>query len=118
MCTYFPYPGKVWLNGHEWAKRQLDHAGIGYTPLTNGFAACDDADALQAVCDRFGPVDVQAFVDRWMAVIPTPLTANPAVDHNRAVAAELAGSIVSSSRAGPARRTVVGSMSGTDRMRR
>ena len=66
MSTYFPYPGKVWLNGHEWAKRQLDHAGIGYTPLTNGFAACDDADALQAVCDRFGPVDVQAFVDRWL----------------------------------------------------
>lgn len=22
ICTYFPYPAKVWLNGHEWAKRQ------------------------------------------------------------------------------------------------
>jgi hypothetical protein len=22
VCTYFPYPAKVWLNGHEWAKRQ------------------------------------------------------------------------------------------------
>jgi hypothetical protein len=21
LCAYFPYPGKVWLNGHEWAKR-------------------------------------------------------------------------------------------------
>jgi hypothetical protein len=21
ICTYFPYPAKVWLNGHEWAKR-------------------------------------------------------------------------------------------------
>ena len=21
MCSYFPYPAKVWLNGHEWAKR-------------------------------------------------------------------------------------------------
>ena len=31
ICTYFPYPAKVWLNGHEWAKRQADHAGIGYT---------------------------------------------------------------------------------------
>ena len=24
ICTYFPYPAKVWLNGHEWAKRQAD----------------------------------------------------------------------------------------------
>ena len=22
LCSYFPYPAKVWLNGHEWAKRQ------------------------------------------------------------------------------------------------
>ncbi|MGH8991549.1 MAG: hypothetical protein ACRDZ7_08490, partial [Acidimicrobiia bacterium] len=21
ICTYFPYPAKVWVNGHEWAKR-------------------------------------------------------------------------------------------------
>ena len=24
LCTYFPYPAKVWANGHEWAKRQVD----------------------------------------------------------------------------------------------
>jgi hypothetical protein len=73
ICTYFPYPAKVWLNGHEWAKRQADHAGIGYRSLANGFAACDQPGALQAICDRFGPADVQGFFDRWMAVIPTPL---------------------------------------------
>ena len=22
VCAYFPYPMKVWVNGHEWAKRQ------------------------------------------------------------------------------------------------
>jgi len=41
--------------------------------LANGFAACDDPAALQAICDRFGPADVQGFFDRWMAQIPTPL---------------------------------------------
>ena len=25
VCAYFPYPAKVWLNGHEWAKRQATH---------------------------------------------------------------------------------------------
>jgi hypothetical protein len=33
-----------------------------------------EPERLQAVCDRFGPRDVQAFFDRWMTVIPTPLT--------------------------------------------
>jgi hypothetical protein len=74
ICTYFPYPAKVWLNGHEWAKRQAGRAGIGYTALANGFASCDDPAGLQAICDRFGPADVQGFFDRWMAVLPGPLT--------------------------------------------
>ena len=26
ICTYFPYPAKVWINGHEWAKHQARRA--------------------------------------------------------------------------------------------
>jgi hypothetical protein len=74
ICTYFPYPVKVWLNGHEWAKRQALAAGIGFTALSNGFASCDDPDALQRICDRFGPGTVQVWFERWMARIPLPLT--------------------------------------------
>jgi hypothetical protein len=74
ICTYFPYPVKVWLNGHEWAKRQAAAAGIGFTALSNGFASCDDPDALQRICDRFGPGTVQVWFERWMARIPLPLT--------------------------------------------
>jgi hypothetical protein len=65
ICTYFPYPAKVWLNGHEWAKRQADHAGIGYRALANGFAACDEPGALQAICDRFGPRPTCRASSRW-----------------------------------------------------
>jgi len=75
ICTYFPYPAKVWVNGHEWAKRQADRAGLIYTALANGFATCAQPDALQAICDRFGSGDVQGFFDRWMQHIPTPLDA-------------------------------------------
>ncbi len=74
ICTYFPYPAKVWVNGHEWAKRQADHAGIAYTGLANGFASCADPDGLAPICERFGPDDVQGFFDRWIAQIPTPFT--------------------------------------------
>ena len=55
VCAYFPYPIKVWVNGHEWAKRQASHAGIGFTELSNGFATCADPEGLQEICDRLGP---------------------------------------------------------------
>ena len=42
VCAYFPYPIKIWVNGHEWAKRQAAKAGIGFTELSNGFATADD----------------------------------------------------------------------------
>ncbi len=75
ICTYFPYPIKVWVNGHEWAKRQAAAAGLGFTELANGFASCDDPAALQAICDRLGPGAIKVFFERWMAKLPLPLTA-------------------------------------------
>ena len=74
ICSYFPYPVKAWVNGHEWAKRQAAAAGIGFTALSNGFASCDDPAGLQGICDRFGPGTVQVWFERWMARIPLPLT--------------------------------------------
>ena len=74
VCAYFPYPIKVWLNGHEWAKRQAAQAGIGFTELSNGFATCADPDALQAICDRLGPGTITVFFQRWMSRLPLPLT--------------------------------------------
>jgi len=74
ICTYFPYPVKAWVNGHEWAKRQAAAAGIGFTALSNGFASCDDPAALQDICDRLGPGTVQVWFERWMSRIPLPLT--------------------------------------------
>jgi hypothetical protein len=76
LCTYFPYPGKVWVNGHSWVKRQATREGLAFTPLANGFAATDNPAALQAICNRLGPDDLQGFFDRWMEVIPTPLGAS------------------------------------------
>ena len=74
VCTYFPYPIKVWLNGHEWAKRQADQAGVEFTELSNGFASCADPATLQAICDRLGPAVIEVFFARWMSRLPLPLT--------------------------------------------
>jgi hypothetical protein len=69
LCSYFPYPAKVWLNGHEWAKRQAATAGLAVTELANGVAACDQPQRLQAICDALGPAEIQGFFDRWISQI-------------------------------------------------
>jgi hypothetical protein len=73
VCSYFPYPMKVWVNGHEWAKQQARRLGIGFTELANGFATCDDPDRLQQLCDRLGSATIQALFERWLARLPLPL---------------------------------------------
>ena len=72
VCAYFPYPAKIWVNGHEWAKRQALRAGIGFTALSNGFASCDDPDALQLICDRLQPGTIEVFAQRWLHRLPMP----------------------------------------------
>ena len=79
VCAYFPYPMKIWVNGHEWAKRQATKADIGFTELSNGFATCSDPDALQAICDQLGPGTIGVFAERWWSILPLPLS-----EHDRA----------------------------------
>jgi hypothetical protein len=71
--TYLPYPVRVCLNGHEWAKQQLGRQGIAFEALDNGFRWCAEPDRLQQVCDALGPGDVQTFFDRWVDHLPWPL---------------------------------------------
>ncbi|HXZ78226.1 MAG TPA: hypothetical protein VEH31_46140, partial [Streptosporangiaceae bacterium] len=59
VCAWFPYPAKIWVNGHEWAKRQAARAGIAFTELSNGFAACGDPAALQQICNRLQPGTIE-----------------------------------------------------------
>ena len=72
--AYAPLPIWLWRNGQEWAKRQLEKAGIAYEALDNGFRSCSDAAALQKICDRLGPGAVQSFFGRWWRRLPSPFT--------------------------------------------
>ena len=75
-CAYAPYGVSVWLNGHEWAKRQAEKAGLAFEALDNGFRACADPQALQALCDRLSPDQVWRFFRRWEKRLPSPLSAD------------------------------------------
>jgi hypothetical protein len=72
---YAPFPVWIWLNGHEWAKRQLGKAAIGYAALDNGFRSCDQPALLQRLCDRLGPGAVSGFFWRWFPRLPQVFTA-------------------------------------------
>ena len=61
-------------NGHEWAKRQLEKARVGYEALDNGFRSCADPARLQKICDRLGPGAVKSFFWRWVRRLPSPFT--------------------------------------------
>ena len=72
--AYAPYPVLIYLNGHEWAKRQAVKAGIDFAPLDNGFRACDQAERLAAICDSLSEQDIFGFCERWMRELPSPFT--------------------------------------------
>ena len=72
--AYAPYPVWLWLNGHEWVKRQLAHRGIAFRELDNGFWSCEKPQVLQRICDSLGPGAVKSFFWRWSAVLPSPFS--------------------------------------------
>ena len=75
FCSYFPYNAKLCLNGNHWAQQQATRAGIGFEALDNGFAAVSDPAALQSICDRLGPAQIDALLRKWLARLPHPFTA-------------------------------------------
>ena len=72
--AYAPFPIWLWLNGHEWAKRQMEKAGIAYEALDNGFLSCADPAFLQKRCDQLGTGAVRDFFWRWYWRLPSPFT--------------------------------------------
>jgi hypothetical protein len=73
--AYAPYGVAIYLNGHEWAKRQAERRGISFEALDNGFRCVQDAAALAGICGTLWYRDVERFWERWQAVLPSPLSA-------------------------------------------
>jgi hypothetical protein len=73
-CGYFPYNAKLCCNGNEYAKCMAARAGIGFTPLDNGFAAVDDVAAVQAICDSFDEKAIWDLAAKWTGLLPCPFT--------------------------------------------
>ena len=74
FCTYFPYNAKLCLNGHEYAKRQLEREGIAYQALDNGVLSCADPQRLQQICDGLSAEKIDRLLRKWLHVLPHPFT--------------------------------------------
>jgi hypothetical protein len=77
FCSYFPYNAKLCLNGHEYAKRQLDREKIAYQALDNGIRSCANPKRLQAICDALSADKIDALLRKWLRRLPHPF---PAMD--------------------------------------
>ena len=42
--------------------------------MDNAFAQVDDPAQLQQICDRLGPEQIQALLDKWLRLLPNPFT--------------------------------------------
>jgi hypothetical protein len=74
FCSYFPYNARLCVNGNERAKRVAAAVGIGFTPLDNAFAACEDPAGLQRICHGATPAAVDRLLRKWLRILPHPFT--------------------------------------------
>jgi hypothetical protein len=72
FCSYFPYNAKLCLNGHEYAKRQLQREGIAYEALDNGIRSCAHPKRLQQICDGLSAAKIDMLLRKWLARLPHP----------------------------------------------
>jgi hypothetical protein len=70
FCSYFPYTGKLCLNGHEYLKRQLQRRNVAFEALDNGIAACDAPGQLQSLAATLSPERIDRFARKWLRRLP------------------------------------------------
>ena len=72
FCSYFPYTGKLCINGHEYLNRQLAARGIEFEALDNGLLRCANPAAAQRLAEGFDEKKIERFFRKWLAALPHP----------------------------------------------
>ena len=72
FCSYFPYPAKLCLNGHEWLKRQLTQRAVPFEPLDNGIRSSEAPARVQRIADTLDAAKIDAVFRKWLRRVPHP----------------------------------------------
>jgi hypothetical protein len=75
FCSYFPYGGKLCINGHEYLKRQLAKRGVAFGALDNGLLDCAEPATAQALAGGFNEHKIERFFRKWLKLLPHPFPA-------------------------------------------
>jgi hypothetical protein len=75
FCSYFPYPAKLCLNGHEWLKRQLTQRAVPFEPLDNGIRSSAAPGRVQRIADTLDAAKIDAVFRKWLRRLPHPFAA-------------------------------------------
>ena len=65
LQTWFPFPVQVYVNGHEWVARRLDHHGVHYQKRDNVFVQVSDLKRAQQLADGFASIDWVRVLGRY-----------------------------------------------------
>jgi hypothetical protein len=72
FCSYFPYNGKLCINGHEYLKRQLARRRIAFEALDNGVVSCADPARMQEIADGLDARRIDLLARKWFRLLPHP----------------------------------------------
>lgn len=79
--SYFPYTAKLCFNGHEYLKRQLQKAGIGFQELENGILSCDNPTRMQELANGLNATRIEMFRQKWQWRLPSPFTGEQCAEY-------------------------------------
>ena len=74
FSSYFPYGGRLCLNGHEYVKRQLAKEGIAFEALDNGIRRCADPKRMQEIAAGLTAEKIDGLFRKWLARLPHPFS--------------------------------------------
>jgi hypothetical protein len=76
FCSYFPYNGRLCINGHEYLKRQLTLRGVAFEALDNSVVACENPQLAQHIADELSAEKIDALARKWFQRLPHPFPAD------------------------------------------
>jgi len=75
FCSYFPYGGKLCINGHEYLKRQLLKRDLAFEALDNGLLSCEKPDTARSIAEGLNEQKIERFFRKWLKLLPHPYPA-------------------------------------------
>jgi hypothetical protein len=76
FSSYFPYNGKLCINGHEYLKRQLAQQGVAFEALDNSVVSCENPELAQQIADALSANKIDALARKWFQRLPHPFPSN------------------------------------------